>query len=108
AVIAAQARYDLLDYVKGTHFQASFGHLSEYTSAYYTYLWSLVIAKDLFSAFEAADLFEPTVAQRYRDRVLAPGGSKNAADLVADFLGRPFSFAAFAEWLDREPVAVRS
>jgi thimet oligopeptidase len=103
-VQAAQARYDVLDHIDGSHFQASFGHLSGYTSAYYTYLWSLVIAKDLFSAFDADDLFDPAVARRYRDRILAQGGSKDAADLVADFLGRPFAFDAFAAWLDRAPV----
>jgi thimet oligopeptidase len=104
AVREVQARYDMLDHIDGTHFQASFGHLSGYTSAYYTYLWSLVIAKDLFSAFNPDDLFDQSVAHRYRDRILAPGGSKDAADLVTDFLGRPFSFAAFAAWLDREPA----
>jgi len=31
--------------------------------------------------------------------VLAPGGQKDAADLVADFLGRPYSVDAFAAWL---------
>jgi thimet oligopeptidase len=101
-----QARYDLIDYLDGTHFHASFGHLVGYTSAYYTYLWSLVIAKDMFAAFTPTDLFDPIVAGRYRDRVLAPGGSRDAADLVADFLGREFSFDAFAAWLDREPVRV--
>src|SRR4051794_28654930 len=104
AVAELQARYDMLDAIEGTHFQAAFGHLAGYTSAYYTYLWSLVIAKDLFSAFDPDDLFEPTVAHRYRDRVLVPGGSKDAAELVADFLGRPFAFDAFAAWLDRAPV----
>jgi thimet oligopeptidase len=108
AVRALQERYDLVDHLDGTHFQTAFGHLSGYTSAYYTYLWSLVIAKDLFSAFDPADLFDPTVAHRYRDRVLALGGSQDAADLVAGFLGRPFTFDAFAAWLDREPVPVRS
>jgi thimet oligopeptidase len=101
-----QARYDLVEYLEGTHFHASFGHLAGYTSAYYTYLWSMVIAKDLFAQFDPADLFGADVAHRYRDRILAPGGSKDAADLVADFLGRPFAFAAFAAWLDREPQAV--
>ncbi|MCW2496045.1 M3 family metallopeptidase [Jatrophihabitans sp.] len=101
AVRAAQERYDLFRYVDGTHFHASFGHLAGYTSAYYTYMWSLVIAKDLFSAFDPADLFDETVAHRYRDRILARGGAADAADLVADFLGRPFSFDAYAEWLDR-------
>jgi thimet oligopeptidase len=99
-----QARYDMVEFMDGTHFQASFGHLAGYTSAYYTYMWSLVIAKDLFSAFDPADLFDAAVARRYRDRILAPGGSKDAADLVEDFLGRPFSFDAFAGWLDRVPV----
>ncbi|MDT4941703.1 MAG: thimet oligopeptidase [Pseudonocardiales bacterium] len=108
AVQDAAERYDMLDHMAGTHFQTSFGHLAGYTSAYYTYLWSLVIAKDLFSAFDPGDLFDVSVAQRYRDRILAPGGAKDAAELIADFLGRPFSFAAFAAWLDREPVPATS
>jgi thimet oligopeptidase len=100
-VEAAQARYDLFAYIEGTHFQASFGHLAGYTSAYYTYMWSLVIAKDLFSAFDPGNLFDVAVAHRYRDRILARGGSADAASLVADFLGRPFAFEAYAQWLDR-------
>ena len=77
----------------------SFGHLEGYTSGYYTYMWSLVIAKDLFSAFDKERMFDPVVADRYRDRILAPGGSKDAADLVEDFLGRPYTFDAYAAWL---------
>jgi thimet oligopeptidase len=96
-----QARYSPFAYIDGTHMFASFGHLSGYSSAYYTYMWSLVIAKDLFSAFDPDDLFAPDVAGRYRDRVLAPGGTKDAADLVADFLGRPYTFDAYAAWLAR-------
>ena len=96
-----QARYSPFPWIEGTHMFASFGHLSGYSSAYYTYMWSLVIAKDLFSAFDGHDLFAPEVAARYRDRVLAPGGSKDAADLVADFLGRPYTFDAYAAWLAR-------
>jgi thimet oligopeptidase len=94
-----QARYSPFPYIEGTHMFASFGHLSGYSSAYYTYMWSLVIAKDLFSAFDPDDLFDIEVAGRYRDLVLVPGGSKDAADLVADFLGRPYTFDAYAAWL---------
>jgi thimet oligopeptidase len=94
-----QAEYSVLVPFDGTHFHAGFGHLDGYTSGYYTYMWSLVIAKDLFSAFDREQLFEPDIAARYRDRVLAPGGRKDAADLVEDFLGRPFGFESFAEWL---------
>jgi thimet oligopeptidase len=99
AVRELQGRYDLFGYVPGTHFHASFGHLGGYTSAYYTYMWSLVIAKDLFSAFARDDLFDAGVAHRYRDRVLAQGGSADAAQLVAEFLGRPYGFDAFEAWL---------
>ena len=94
-----QAKYAAFPYVEGTRMFASFGHLGGYGSAYYTYMWSMVIAKDLFSAFDSDDLFDTGIAGRYRDRVLAPGGSKDAADLVADFLGRPYTFDAYAEWL---------
>lgn len=63
-------------------------------------MWSLVIAKDLFSAFDRNDLLAPEVAQRYRDRVLRPGGSRDAADLVESFLARPYNTDAFAAWLN--------
>jgi len=106
AVRDLQARYDLFDYIDDTHFHTAFGHLEGYTSAYYTYMWSLVIAKDLFSAFDPSDLFEDTVARRYRDQILAPGGSADAADLVAGFLGRPYSFDAFGQWLAKAPERV--
>ncbi|MEI7056179.1 M3 family metallopeptidase [Nocardioides sp. CCNWLW239] len=94
-----QAAYSPYPYIEGTHFYANFGHLGGYSSAYYTYMWSLVIAKDLFSAFDRDNLFDPEVAGRYRDQVLARGGEKDAAELVADFLGRPYSFDAYAAWL---------
>jgi thimet oligopeptidase len=103
-----QQRYDMFDYVPDTHFQASFGHLEGYSSAYYTYMWSLVIAKDMFSAFDPGDLFAPSTAYRYRDEVLARGGSGDAADLVAAFLGRPYSFESFGAWLASDPLPARS
>lgn len=96
-----QRRYSMFPYLAGTCMPASFGHLEGYGSAYYTYTWSLVIAKDLFSAFDSGDLLDPEIAARYRDRVLAPGGSRDAADLVADFLGRPYTFDSYLAWLAR-------
>ncbi|MBZ5733650.1 Zn-dependent oligopeptidase [Nocardioides sp. TRM66260-LWL] len=94
-------RYAIFEALPSSHFHCGFGHLAGYTSAYYTYMWSLVIAKDLFSAFDADDLFAPDVARRYRDTVLAAGGSRDAADLVEAFLGRPYDSAAFRAWLGR-------
>jgi thimet oligopeptidase len=83
---------------EGTAMQASFGHLEGYTALYYTYMWSLVIAKDLHGAFTNG-LMDLEQARRYRDLVLAPGGTKPAAELVRDFLGRPYGFEAFRDWL---------
>ncbi len=87
---------------EGTHFQCAFGHLDGYSAVYYTYMWSLVIAKDLFAQFDTNDLMAPAVAKRYREAVLAPGGSKPAATLVSDFLGRPSNEAAWKKWLDTD------
>ncbi len=91
-----QANYSPFGYVDDTYFYASFGHLNGYSSLYYTYMWSLVIAADMHSEFKKHGLRNSKLAQRYRDTVLAPGGKKDAAELVKDFLGRPYGFDAFA------------
>jgi thimet oligopeptidase len=85
-------------HVEGTHFHAAFGHLHGYSAMYYTYMWSLVIAKDLYSRFEDQPM-DPATAAAYRREVLAPGGSRDAADLVRAFLGREYAFDAFERWL---------
>jgi len=100
-MIELQSRYSPFPYVEGTHFFASFGHLNGYSAMYYTYLWSLVIAKDLLGEFQRHGLLDAQTALRYRDSVLAPGGSRDAADLVQEFLGRPYGFEAFQAWLER-------
>jgi thimet oligopeptidase len=87
-----------------THFEAAFGHLTGYSAIYYTYMWSLVIAKDLFSTFDRSRLLAPGVGTRYRDLVLVPGGSMSAAVIVRRYLGRPFNFDAWRRWLDRDPA----
>ncbi len=96
-----QARYSPFPYVEGTFMQCSFGHLEGYSAAYYTYMWSLVIAKDLFTVFEQRGLFDQQAAGRYRRAILEPGGGKPAAALVEEFLGRPYDFRAYQHWLAR-------
>ncbi|HEX9101078.1 MAG TPA: M3 family metallopeptidase, partial [Polyangia bacterium] len=95
-----EARYTPFAHVDGTYSQASFGHLVGYSSNYYTYMWSLVIAKDLFTPFADGGLMNRDTAGRYRRAVLEAGGQKPAAELVRDFLGRPFAFDAYQKWLD--------
>lgn len=97
-------QYAPFELLPDTHFQASFGHLQGYTAAYYTYMWSLAISKDFLRAFEQG-LLDTRQARRYRDLVLAPGGSKPAGELVRDFLGRPSNLEAFRAWLAPQATA---
>jgi thimet oligopeptidase len=98
-VQALQKKYTPFAYVPGTRFHASFGHLVGYSAMYYTYQWSLVIAKDLLTPFAARGLMATDVTYAYRDKVLVPGGSRDAAELVKDFLGREYDFAAYERFL---------
>ncbi|MEM7679168.1 MAG: M3 family metallopeptidase, partial [Myxococcota bacterium] len=93
--------YSPYPHPKDTHGYASFGHLSGYSSAYYTYQWSLVLAKDIFTRFDREGLLSPSTAADYRRTVLMPGGSKDAAELVRDFLGRDSRLDAYKAWLER-------
>tara|TARA_R110002095_G_scaffold79274_4_gene68137 strand:+ start:171 stop:2087 length:1917 start_codon:yes stop_codon:yes gene_type:complete len=86
--------------VEGTHQAAQFGHLNGYSAIYYTYAWSDVIARDLWREFES-DVMNADKFGGYKDKVLAAGGSQDAADMVESFLGRPFSFDAYEAWLSR-------
>ena len=95
-----QEKYSPFAVVEDTYFQASFGHLDEYSALYYTYMWSLVIVRDLLQAFKKTGALSREAARRYRECVLNPGGSKDAEDLVRDFLGRNYTFEAFGTWLN--------
>jgi thimet oligopeptidase len=90
-----------LGYVPGTMFPAGFAHIAGgYGAGYYGYLWSLVVAMDLRTAF-AADKLSADVGHRYRDMVLGQGAQKPAPELVKDFLGRESNSQAFFEDLKK-------
>jgi thimet oligopeptidase len=96
---AYHAEYSPFPRPEGTHQEATFSHLEGYSAGYYTYGWSRVIAADLFSRFKAEGLRNPQVAADYRNLVLGRGGSRPAAELIEDFLGRPVNADAFKESL---------
>ena len=80
---------------EGSHPAAQFTHLmGGYDAGYYVYLWSLVYAQDMFTAF-APDLESPTVGMRYRKTILEPARTYSPDVEVENFLGRPMSPAAF-------------
>jgi len=84
-----------LGHVAGTMFPAGFSHIAGvYPAGYYGYLWSLVVALDLRTAF-AADRLDPAVGARYRRAVLSQGRQSPPRLLVREFLGRDTDAEAF-------------
>lgn len=75
-------------------FLCAFGHIfaGGYAAGYYSYKWAEVLSADAFSAFEEAGLEdEHTIAEvghRFRDTVLALGGSQHPMEVFKSFRGR--------------------
>ena len=69
---------------------ASFAHIFSggYAAGYYSYKWAEVLAADAFEAFEEAGVFDSATAARFRDSILARGGSLDAMDAFVRFRGR--------------------
>lgn len=99
---ALQDEYSMFKHVPGTHMYANFGHLYGYSAMYCTYMWSLVISRDLYSRFDEEGMLNRKTAMDYRNAIIGAGGTKDAKDLLEDFLGRPYSFEPFAEWLNTD------
>ncbi len=69
---------------------ASFAHIfaGGYAAGYYSYKWAEVLAADAFEAFEQAGVFDSATALRFRDSILARGGSLDAMEAFVRFRGR--------------------
>ena len=82
---------------------SSFGHLlGGYDAGYYGYLWAEVFGQDMFSRFAEEGVLSPEVGMAYRRKVLEPGGTRDAIDLLRDFLGREPRSDAFLRKLGLE------
>ncbi len=69
---------------------SSFAHIfaGGYAAGYYSYKWAEVLAADAFEAFEEAGVFDSKTATRFRDSILARGGSLDAMEAFVQFRGR--------------------
>ena len=95
-----QAQYSVYPYEEDTYFYASFGHLEGYASRYYTYMYDLVIVKDLFSVFEKNGIMDKNTWEKYRVNIIEPGGSIPGAVMIKNFLERDYSFEPFRVWVE--------
>ncbi len=75
-------------------FLCSFGHIfaGGYAAGYYSYKWAEVLSADAFSAFEEVGLNDEKAVsetgKRFRDTVLALGGSLDPMEVFKAFRGR--------------------
>ena len=87
---AARATAAVVPAPAWNRFPHAFSHIfaGGYAAGYYSYKWAEVLAADAFGAFEEAGVFDPATAQRFRDEVLACGGSREAMAAFTAFRGR--------------------
>lgn len=75
-------------------FLCAFGHIfaGGYSAGYYSYKWAEVLSADAFAAFEEAGLEDEQAisetGKRFRDTVLALGGSLHPMEVFKAFRGR--------------------
>ncbi len=78
--------------VAARHRLPQFNHLfasDDYSAGYYSYLWSEVMDADTRAAFaETGDVFDPGVAAKLREHILAPGNATDRAEAYRAFRGR--------------------
>ena len=94
AVKEENFRHFGLPFVEGDRFLCAFTHIfaGGYAAGYYGYKWAEVMCADCYGAFEEAGLKDDDavkrVGKKYRDTILALGGSKSALEVFRQFRGR--------------------
>lgn len=84
----------LLPLLPEDRFLCSFQHIFSggYSAGYYSYKWAEILSADAFGAFEEAgldnDAAVAATGRRFRDTVLALGGSKHPLEVFRAFRGR--------------------
>ncbi len=72
---------------RSTYFSHTMG--GGYTAGYYSYIWAEVLDCDAYQAFvETGDIFNPTVAGKFRKDILERGGEEDAMQLYLKFRGK--------------------
>ena len=80
-------------------FLQTWGHLMGYESGYYGYLYSQSFAKCMFEEKFKDHELDPDIGMQYRNKIIAPGNTKEFMDLMIDFLGHKPKNDAFIKSL---------
>ena len=90
ALDAVRADVRVLPVAPYDRFMHAFGHIfaGGYAAGYYSYKWAEVLSADAYSLFEELGVLSPEAGQRFRDEVLAKGGSRPAMASFVAFRGR--------------------
>jgi oligopeptidase A len=88
---AVRADVRVLPVASYDRFMHAFGHIfaGGYAAGYYSYKWAEVLSADAYSLFEEAGVLSPAAGAKFRDEVLARGGSRTALESFVAFRGRP-------------------
>lgn len=87
---------ELFPHVPNSNTSCSFGHIFRggYSAGYYSYKWSEVLDADAFEFFKEKGIFDPEVAQRFKENILSKGGSGDPVQLYKRFRGKEASVDA--------------
>lgn len=84
-----------IEYPHDVYFRSCFQHLASYGARYYAYLWSKVMAMEVYGEFAKDGIFNQDVGLRLRDKILSKGNSMDPRVQVENFLGKPVSYDGF-------------
>ncbi|MDR2129568.1 MAG: M3 family metallopeptidase [Odoribacteraceae bacterium] len=89
---ASLEEYGLIKEILPRYRSTYFAHIfsGEYAAGYYVYLWAEVLDADAFQAFkESGDIYNPELAAKFRQHVLAEGGFGDPMAQYVKFRGTP-------------------
>jgi peptidyl-dipeptidase Dcp len=90
----------LVDEIAPRYRSTYFNHIfsDEYSAGYYSYIWAEVLDADAFRAFEeTGDVYNSTLAEKYRKFILSKGGTEDAMELYKKFRGKEPSIEPLLE-----------
>ena len=87
---AAFKQTQLFPDVEQNCMSTAFSHIFQggYSSGYYSYKWAEVLDADAFEYFKENNLFDPKIANDFKEYILSKGGTEDPLELYIKFRGQ--------------------